>query len=135
MTCPRCGAAGVDQEAECPRCRDGKACQECGAIQDSQANFCSRCGNPISRVSSLPPSALQGSVRVPAYLRHHVVASRAALSGAAAYRQAGLHQEQAWREIAWPFPRDGWPAGKYKLEVLVNRTPAGTKEFEVKTQS
>ena len=35
-----------------------------------------------------------------------------ALSGAAAYRHAGLHQEQAWREIAWPFPRDGWPAGK-----------------------
>jgi hypothetical protein len=34
-----------------------------------------------------------------------------ALSGAAAYQHAGL-QEQAWREIAWPFPRDGWPAGK-----------------------
>jgi hypothetical protein len=30
---------------------------------------------------------------------------------------------------------DGWPAGKYKLEVLVNGTPAATKEFEVKTQS
>ena len=27
---------------------------------------------------------------------------------------------------------DGWPAGKYKLEVLVNGTPAATKEFEVK---
>ena len=35
-----------------------------------------------------------------------------ALSGAAAYQHAGLHQEDAWREIAWPFPRDGWPAGK-----------------------
>ncbi|WP_065755412.1 hypothetical protein [Bradyrhizobium paxllaeri] len=38
-----------------------------------------------------------------------------ALSGAAAYQQAGpRHEEQqsAWREIAWPFPRDGWPAGK-----------------------
>ena len=35
-----------------------------------------------------------------------------ALSGAAAYQHAGLHQEEAWREIAWPFPRDGWPAGK-----------------------
>jgi hypothetical protein len=30
---------------------------------------------------------------------------------------------------------DGWPAGKYKLEVLVNGTPAASKEFEVKTQS
>ena len=35
-----------------------------------------------------------------------------ALSGAAAYQHAGLHQEEAWQEIAWPFPRDGWPAGK-----------------------
>src|SRR6185369_7818597 len=35
-----------------------------------------------------------------------------ALSGAAAYQHAGLRQEEAWREIAWPFPRDGWPAGK-----------------------
>ena len=35
-----------------------------------------------------------------------------ALSGAAAYQHAGLQQEDAWREIAWPFPRDGWPAGK-----------------------
>jgi hypothetical protein len=30
---------------------------------------------------------------------------------------------------------DGWPAGKYKIEVLVNGTPATTKEFEVKAQS
>ncbi|MEH2495331.1 hypothetical protein V1294_001810 [Bradyrhizobium sp. AZCC 1678] len=38
-----------------------------------------------------------------------------ALSGAAAYQHAGLrHHEQKgeWQEIAWPFPRDGWPAGK-----------------------
>jgi hypothetical protein len=35
-----------------------------------------------------------------------------ALSGAAAYQHAGLHQEEAWREIVWPFPRDGWPAGR-----------------------
>jgi hypothetical protein len=38
-----------------------------------------------------------------------------ALSGAAAYQHAGAHQDErngAWREIAWPFPRDGWPAGK-----------------------
>ena len=37
------------------------------------------------------------------------------LSGAAAYQQAGPRQDQRhaeWREIAWPFPRDGWPAGK-----------------------
>ena len=26
---------------------------------------------------------------------------------------------------------DGWPAGKYKLEVLVNGSTAGTKDFEV----
>jgi hypothetical protein len=27
----------------------------------------------------------------------------------------------------------GWPAGKYRVEVSVNGTPAGSKEFEVKT--
>ena len=26
---------------------------------------------------------------------------------------------------------DGWPAGKYKLEVMVNGAPAATKDFEV----
>ena len=38
-----------------------------------------------------------------------------ALSGAAAYQHAGPRQyerDDAWQEIAWPFPRDGWPAGK-----------------------
>ena len=38
-----------------------------------------------------------------------------ALSGAAAYQQvAPRHHERngEWQEIAWPFPRDGWPAGK-----------------------
>jgi hypothetical protein len=38
-----------------------------------------------------------------------------ALSGAAAYQQVTpRHHERkgAWQEIAWPFPRDGWPAGK-----------------------
>jgi hypothetical protein len=38
-----------------------------------------------------------------------------ALSGAAAYQHAGPRhhgQKGEWREIAWPFPRDGWPAGK-----------------------
>ena len=38
-----------------------------------------------------------------------------ALSGGAAYENARLHVHGAidgWREIAWPFPRDGWPAGR-----------------------
>ena len=38
-----------------------------------------------------------------------------ALSGAAAYQHAGpRHHERngEWQEIAWPFPRDGWPAGR-----------------------
>ena len=38
-----------------------------------------------------------------------------ALSGAAAYQHAAPRQDEKngeWREIAWPFPRDGWPAGK-----------------------
>jgi hypothetical protein len=34
-----------------------------------------------------------------------------ALSGVAAYENARPHVE-GWREIAWPFPRDGWPAGR-----------------------
>ncbi len=42
-----------------------------------------------------------------------------ALSGRAA---AGFKLEQ----------RDGWPLGKYVVEVLVNGVPAGTKEFEVR---
>jgi hypothetical protein len=38
-----------------------------------------------------------------------------ALSGAAAYQHVAPRQNErtgAWQEIAWPFPRDGWPAGK-----------------------
>jgi hypothetical protein len=41
-----------------------------------------------------------------------------ALSGGAAYQKVqpqgarASGTEQAWREIAWPFPRDGWPAGR-----------------------
>jgi hypothetical protein len=42
-----------------------------------------------------------------------------ALSGAAAYQHAAPRQDERkdeqkgeWQEIAWPFPRDGWPAGK-----------------------
>ena len=38
-----------------------------------------------------------------------------ALSGAAAYQQVTpRHHERngTWQEIAWPFSRDGWPAGK-----------------------
>jgi hypothetical protein len=34
-----------------------------------------------------------------------------ALSGVAAYDRAGSGTV-GWREIAWPFPRDGWPAGR-----------------------
>jgi hypothetical protein len=39
-----------------------------------------------------------------------------ALSGAAAVQHArsgtGVAGMDHWREIAWPFPRDGWPAGR-----------------------
>ena len=39
-----------------------------------------------------------------------------ALSGVAAYQkvrlQAAPEGEVRWREIDWPFPRDGWPAGR-----------------------
>jgi hypothetical protein len=42
-----------------------------------------------------------------------------ALSGAAAYQHTAQRQDERrderkgdWQEIAWPFPRDGWPAGK-----------------------
>jgi hypothetical protein len=34
-----------------------------------------------------------------------------ALSGDATHQHA-RSDEVAWREIAWPFPRDGWPAGR-----------------------
>ena len=34
-----------------------------------------------------------------------------ALSGVAGYEHA-RPQAEAWQEIAWPFPRDGWPAGR-----------------------
>jgi hypothetical protein len=33
------------------------------------------------------------------------------LSGSAGYERAGSGTG-GWREIAWPFPRDGWPAGR-----------------------
>jgi hypothetical protein len=37
-----------------------------------------------------------------------------ALSGVAAYQLVPAPTQGAahWREIAWPFPRDGWPAGR-----------------------
>src|SRR5215469_2805293 len=36
-----------------------------------------------------------------------------ALSGVAAYQQMARSSSDAqWQEIAWPFPRDGWPAGR-----------------------
>ncbi|MDB5639148.1 MAG: hypothetical protein JWP51_4056 [Bradyrhizobium sp.] len=31
------------------------------------------------------------------------------LSGSAGYQPAGI---EGWREMAWPFPRDAWPAGR-----------------------
>jgi hypothetical protein len=38
----------------------------------------------------------------------------AALSGVAAYQrmQRASDGRAQWQEIAWPFPRDGWPAGR-----------------------
>src|SRR3979411_1894028 len=35
----------------------------------------------------------------------------ATLAGITGYRQPQAEIE-GWREIAWPFPRDGWPAGR-----------------------
>jgi hypothetical protein len=34
-----------------------------------------------------------------------------ALSGSAGYERA-RSDSAGWREIAWPFPRDGWPSGR-----------------------
>jgi hypothetical protein len=39
------------------------------------------------------------------------VVALGALSGVAAYENVGSRAGD-WREIAWPFPRDGWPAGR-----------------------
>src|ERR1700742_770878 len=39
------------------------------------------------------------------------VVAAGTLSGVAAYVSARPSVE-GWREIAWPFPRDGWPAGR-----------------------
>jgi hypothetical protein len=39
------------------------------------------------------------------------VIATGALTGAAGYQHARPDLE-GWREIAWPFPRDGWPAGR-----------------------
>jgi len=43
-----------------------------------------------------------------------IMVALGALSGAAAYQHAPRQdvRTDAWQEIAWPFPRDGWPAGK-----------------------
>ncbi|HLG85163.1 MAG TPA: hypothetical protein VKY22_29550 [Bradyrhizobium sp.] len=39
-----------------------------------------------------------------------------ALSGVAAYQkvrpQSAVSDDRRWQEIAWPYPRDGWPAGR-----------------------
>jgi hypothetical protein len=50
-----------------------------------------------------------------------------ALSGVAAYQKARPQGEgiidAAWQEIAWPFPRDGWPAGRaFRCEAASCRT-------------
>ena len=53
-------------------------------------------------------------------MRHRPVIASAivalgALSGAAAYQHIAPRQDERngkWQEIAWPFPRDGWPAGR-----------------------
>jgi hypothetical protein len=47
-------------------------------------------------------------------MRKLLIASAAAICtvlGVAGYLQARPNAE-GWREIAWPFPRDGWPAGR-----------------------
>ena len=42
-----------------------------------------------------------------------------AASGVAGDRHARIERE-GWREIAWPFPRDGWPAGRaFRCETEV----------------
>jgi hypothetical protein len=35
-----------------------------------------------------------------------------ALSGVGAYQMTSSRNAVHWQEIAWPFPRDGWPAGR-----------------------
>ena len=40
------------------------------------------------------------------------VAIALGVSGVGAYRMAPAAESAGWREIAWPFPRDGWPAGR-----------------------
>ena len=42
-----------------------------------------------------------------------VVLALGALSGVAAYeREQAARGDAHWQEIAWPYPRDGWPAGR-----------------------
>jgi hypothetical protein len=42
-----------------------------------------------------------------------IVAAICALTGVVGYQHARSDSAiAAWREIAWPFPRDGWPAGR-----------------------
>jgi hypothetical protein len=36
----------------------------------------------------------------------------ALLMAGGGYAQAAERPEPRWREIAWPYPRDGWPAGR-----------------------
>ena len=39
------------------------------------------------------------------------IATLGAFTGVATYEVAGARSGE-WQEIAWPFPRDGWPAGR-----------------------
>jgi hypothetical protein len=50
---------------------------------------------------------------MPVMLKQFAVAAVviAALAGFSSFQQAKSDIE-GWREIAWPFPRDGWPAGR-----------------------
>src|SRR5882762_10191463 len=49
--------------------------------------------------------------RLPLILVAVLVLALGALSGVAAYENAKPRAGD-WQEIAWPFPRDGWPAGR-----------------------
>ena len=63
-----------------------------------------------------------------------------ALSGVAAYESA-VPPLANWQEIAWPFPRDGWPAGRaFRCEQQRRRSsdaaprPGDHRHFAVKPQ-
>ena len=59
------------------------------------------------------------------------IAALGALSGVGQpmnVRGRGDPQQADWREIAWPFPRDGWPAGKVlSFATVMSRSTSGQK--------